>query len=276
MRSHDFTGYQPQAILKYKVLSDLMLYVSYARGFRSGGFNQTGVAQAAAAAGFVGVGDLFKAEHDENWEAGFKSRLFDNRLTLNGSAYTNLSKNGYFFVFLASNSTQNLGNIPEVRYTGFDVDATARITDDIEVDAGFGYTDSSVKKYYHDIAPQYDFRIGEQAPLVSKYTFNVGGQYKPRLTNTLNGLIRVDYELIGPTYFWESDPNVVTAGAPPVFSRDPVGLIDARVGIEGRDWSLMFWGKNLNNRIYNAEYSPGGFVFKALPRRWGVDLSRKF
>ena len=274
-RQHTFQGWQPQFILKYTPSDDLTLYTSYSRGFRSGGFNQTGVATAAAAGGFVGVGDTFKAEHDESYEAGFKSKLGD-RVTLNGSAYLTYSKNGYFFVYLASNSTQNLGNIPEVRYEGFDLDATARLTDDISVNAGFGYTDSKVTKYYHALAPQFDFRVGEQAPLVSKYTFNLGVQYEPKLTSTLNGLLRLDYSLTGPTYFWESDPNVVTNGAPPVFSRNSVSLVDLRAGVEGKDWSLVFWAKNLNNAIYNAEYSPGGFVFKALPRRWGVDITRRF
>ncbi|HEY5410666.1 MAG TPA: TonB-dependent receptor [Caulobacteraceae bacterium] len=276
VREHTFTGWQPQAILKYTPTDNLTFYGSYGKGFRSGGFNQTGVATAAAAAGFVGVGDVFKAEHDETWEAGFKSRWFDNRVTFNGSVYTNLSKNGYFFVYLASNGTQNLGNIPAVRYKGVDLDGSLRLTDDLSLTAGFGYTDSKVTQYYHALAPQYDFRIGEQAPLVSKYTFDLGVEYRPKLSNTLTGLVRLDYNRIGRTYFWESDPNVTTNGAPPVISRNPVDLLDARVGVETADWTLVFWAKNLNNANYNAEYSPGGFVFKALPRRWGIDLTRRF
>jgi iron complex outermembrane receptor protein len=275
-RDAAFHAWQPQAILKYRPTEELMIYGSYSRGFRSGGFNQTGVATAAAAAGFVGVGDIFKAETADTWEGGLKARLFDHRVTFNASGYTTLSKNGYFFVFLASNSTQNLGNIPKVRYTGFDIDATAHVTMDVDVSAGFGYTDSSVKEYYHKDAPQYDFRLGEPAPLVAKYTFNASGQWRPRLTDKLNALVRLDYNLIGPTYFWESDPNVAFAGSPPITKRKVVGLVDARLGVEASDWSLVFWAKNLNNHIYNAEYSPGGFVFKAEPRRWGVDLTKRF
>jgi iron complex outermembrane receptor protein len=275
-REHTFTGWQPQAILKYTPTDNLTFYGSYSKGFRSGGFNQTGVATAATAAGFVGVGDTFKAEHDQTWEAGFKSRWLGGRLTFNGSVYTNQSKNGYFFVYLASNSTQNLGNIPLVRYTGFDLDGSFRLTDDVSVVSSFGYTNSRVDEYYNAIAPQYDFRIGEQAPLVSKETFDVGIEYKPHLTDHLTGLLRIDYNWIGRTYFWESDPDVTSYGAPPVISRNPVGLVDLRVGVESGDWSLVGWAKNLNNEIYNAEYSPGGFVFKALPRRWGIDLTRRF
>jgi iron complex outermembrane receptor protein len=32
----------------------------------------------------------------------------------------------------------------------------------------------------------------------------------------------------------------------------------------------------LTNKIYNAEFSTGGFLWRALPRRYGVDLTYKF
>jgi iron complex outermembrane receptor protein len=270
VRSHDWWDWQPQAILRYQANPNLNVYASYSRGFRSGGFNQTGVGAVAFANGFVGVGDLFKAEKSETYEIGFKSRFWNNRATFNAAYYLTNSRNPYFFIFLATNSTQNLGNIPEVRYQGFDADASLRVTEDFSLEAGFGFTDSEVRQYY----PGFSFRIGQQAPLVSRYTFNLAAQYKPRINDHMNALFRLDYNRIGRTYFWEAD--TVPTGTPTIISRNPVDLLDARAGVEGGDWSLMFWAKNLNNAIYNAEYSPGGFVFKALPRRWGIDLTKRF
>jgi len=51
--------------------------------------------------------------------------------------------------------------------------------------------------------------------------------------------------------------------------------------------AITAWSKNLNDEIYNAEWSPGpqffpnpgyanNFVFKAPPRRWGVDFTYRF
>ena len=73
------------------------------------------MAQAAAAAGFDNVVDAFEADVASTWEAGFKSRWLDDHRIVNGGGYLTRDKNDYYFVFLASNSTQNLGNIPEVR-----------------------------------------------------------------------------------------------------------------------------------------------------------------
>ena len=260
LRSHTWDDWQPQAILRFKATKDLNLYASYSRGFRSGGFNQTGVGAVAFANGFVGVGDLFDAETADAFEAGFKSRSADGRVALNGSVYTTRTKGSYFFVFLAANSTQNLGNIGEVRYSGFDLDVTARPTDRLTLTAGFGYTDSNIRKFPDPTV------IGNEAPLVSRYTFNAGLQYRAPLAAGLDSLIRVDYTRTGKTW-WEPYNTTV---------RKPVNLVNARVGLEGDNWSLTAWAKNLFNETYNAEFSPGGFVFKALPRRWGVDLTRRF
>jgi hypothetical protein len=41
-------------------------------------------------------------------------------------------------------------------------------------------------------------------------------------------------------------------------------------------WSVTSWSKNLTGKKYNAEFSPGGFLFKALPRRYGVDFNYRF
>jgi len=36
------------------------------------------------------------------------------------------------------------------------------------------------------------------------------------------------------------------------------------------------WSQNLGDEEYNAEFSPGGFLFRALPQRYGIEFSYKF
>jgi iron complex outermembrane receptor protein len=55
-----------------------------------------------------------------------------------------------------------------------------------------------------------------------------------------------------------------------------VDLIDMRATVRHGTWSVSGYAKNLTNSIYNAEYSPGGFVFKAMPRRYGFELTKTF
>jgi iron complex outermembrane receptor protein len=233
------------------------LFGGFSRGFRSGGFNQSGV----GAAGVPGVGDLFDAEVADTVEFGVKTQFADNRVNLNFSVFDTEATGSYFFVFLADSSTQNLGSLDEVQYQGYELDVTARLTDNLDLFFGYGDTDSEIT------ASGVASDIGNQAPLVTESTVNVGVQYRRPLGGSgLDFFLRTDYQRLGKTYW---DPSNSTV-------RDPVNLLDWRLGIEGDAWSVVAWQRNFNNVQYNAEFSPGGFVFKAKPRRWGVDFVRQF
>ncbi len=270
VRTNSWDDWQPQAVLRYTPMDNLNFFASYSRGFRSGGFNQTGVGTVAAAGGFFGVGDLFDQETADTFEAGFKSTALDGRLNFSASGYHTKAKGTYYFIFIAANSTQNLGNIDKVKYLGFDFELNANLTDNFSFNAGFGYTDSEIKEFPDSVA------IGAQAPLVSKYTANIGAEYRAPLTSGIEGFVRVDYNRIGDTIFTIpfSAPSLALDAFPK--ARDPVDLVNARVGVEGERWALTAWSKNLFDEKYNTEYSPGGFNFKAQPVRWGIDLTLRF
>ncbi len=80
------TRRSPRRTLRYKPTDDLTFYGGWSRGFRSGGFNQTGVGAVAAAEGQLGVHDLFQAEIADTWEVGAKSQWLDRRLSANAGA----------------------------------------------------------------------------------------------------------------------------------------------------------------------------------------------
>jgi iron complex outermembrane receptor protein len=54
-----------------------------------------------------------------------------------------------------------------------------------------------------------------------------------------------------------------------------VNLLNLRAGLNADRWSVTAWAKNLTDKIYNAEFSTGGFL-ESPPRRYGVDLTFKF
>jgi iron complex outermembrane recepter protein len=250
--------------LRYKPNDEWTLYGGWSRGFRSGGFNQTGVGEVARANDVLGVNDLFQAEVADTYEVGVKSEFLDRRLSVDADVFHTQSKNGYFFVYIAADSTQNLGNL-SATYKGAELSLTARPTDRLDLYASFGYTDSRITAMADPTV------IGNQAPLVSRNTANAGVQYRQPLAAGLTGTVRLDYQEIGRTW-WE--PYNIT-------SRDPVSLVDLRLGLQGEKWTLTAWSKNLTNKIYNAEFSPGnvggaGFLWRALPRRYGLDLDYRF
>jgi iron complex outermembrane receptor protein len=260
VRTQTWDELQPRVSLRYKATDNLTIYGGWGRGFRSGGFNQTGVG-ADPTSQALGVRDLFDAEVADTLEFGLKSRLLDNRINLNFSIFDTAAEGSYFFVFLPASSTQNLGSLGGVDYMGFELDLTAHITDNLDLMFGYGTTDSEITK---SVVPA---DIGNQAPLVTEDTTNVTAQYQiPFGSGGKAFVIRGDYRRMGKTWW---DPANTTV-------RDPVNLLDLRFGVQSDDWSVMAWGRNVNDVEYNTEWSPGGFVFKAKPARYGVDFTKYF
>jgi iron complex outermembrane receptor protein len=268
VREHTWDDVQPRVTLRHKPTADATLYVGYSRGFRSGGFNQTGV----GAAGIAGITDLFDAETANTVEGGVKAEFLNKRFGANVSVYPTRAKGTYYFEFDPNTSTQNLGNLDKVDYTGAEIEVQGRIFEGFNGYLGLGFTDSDIKESKRDPND-----VGNEAPLVSRYTANIGLQYRKPLGGGLSALARSDIEVIGPTWFY---PDNFT-------ERDPVGLLNLRLGVDSRTWSASFWAKNLTDTKYNAEWSPGpmffpnpgytnNFVFKGLPRRWGIDLNYRF
>jgi iron complex outermembrane receptor protein len=57
--------------------------------------------------------------------------------------------------------------------------------------------------------------------------------------------------------------------------RDPVNVLDMRLGFKGKDWSATLWGRNVLDEKYNDEYTHP-FVWKALPSRFGLEYTKNF
>lgn len=270
VRKETWDDLQPKVTLRFKPTEDATMYVGYSRGFRSGGFNQTGV----GAAGIPGVNDLFDQETADTIEAGVKAQFLDRRVSASLSAYHTTAKGTYYFVFDPNTSTQNLGNLDKVEYVGLELETQARVATGLDVYLRGGLTDSEIKASRR--APT---DVGNEAPLVSEYTLNVGAQYRRPLPwrAGVGLLLRTDYQIIGPTYWYPDNFTV----------RSPVNLLNVRFGFEGDAWSLTAWSRNLTDEKYNAEWSPGpmffpnpgytnNFVFKGQPRVWGVDFRYRF
>jgi len=269
IREKSWDDLQPKVTLRYRPSDLWTVYGGYSRGFRSGGFNQTGV----GSVGIAGVHDLFDQETADTFEVGVKGLLADRRVNTSFSVYHTTAKGSYFFVFDPLTSTQNLGNLGKVEYRGAEFEISARAAEGLDLYFRMGTTDSEIKESERAATD-----VGNQAPLVSKYTANVGINYRYPLGGSgLHGLARLDYERLGPTYWY---PDNFT-------KRDPVDLVNLRLGIEQDAWSLTAWARNLTDQKYNAEWSPGpqgfpspgetnNFVFKALPRVWGVDFVYRF
>ena len=80
--SRTFSDVSPRLGFDFQVNDDVLAYVSYAQGFKSGGFDMRGNERA-----FPGTRNGYDSETADNYEIGLKSTLLDDTLQLNLTAF---------------------------------------------------------------------------------------------------------------------------------------------------------------------------------------------
>ena len=259
VREKTFSKFQPKVSYVYTGLPNINLYANFSEGFRSGGFNQSGVGALAATAGLEGVSDLYKAEESSNFEVGIKGLYPDISTRFNASLFNTSIDNQHYFVFIGSLGAQVLTNIDEVSLIGGEFDFKTSVHDNIDLFGSFGVTQSEIKAY--SLNPS---DVGNKAPYVPEYTINFGTQLHAELFSGWLSTLTLDWEQRGKQYWDPSNSS----------PRDAINLVNARLGFnrdEG-DWSVNLWAKNLGNEEYLAEWVLGGFAHPAQERTFGIEL----
>jgi len=273
VRKNDYDSVQPKLTLRWQPTDDATVYATLAQGFRSGGFNLSGVktiVTALTAAGIPGqpqgVEDSWKQEDTSSAEIGFKASGMDGRLNFDAAAFYTEIDDAFNFVFVAPIVSQVIRNVDEAEIKGFETSVAFLATDYLEIDASYGVIDSEVTKSSWIGAGGVDI-VGKTLPLNPEYTANIGITLNGSFSNNIDGFFRVDFSRIGETFF-EAENFV---------GRDPVNLINLNAGFGTEKWQLSVWAKNLGDENYVAELiNPPGVNYYARLRTYGIEGTLRF
>ncbi len=118
-----------RANIAWQPNAKMMLYAGFARGFKSGGINMSGLPLDAGNQPALATA-VVRPERNTTWEAGAKAQLWQNRLTLNLAAYRSIVRDFQATVVDSSQTVAlrgYLANIPQVRVQGIEADAMLRM-----------------------------------------------------------------------------------------------------------------------------------------------------
>ncbi|HUL18319.1 MAG TPA: TonB-dependent receptor, partial [Steroidobacteraceae bacterium] len=293
-----FVNVTPRLGLDYHWTDHLMGYVSYSRGFKSGGFDMRGNAAVYPATQYG-----YNSETANNYEIGLKSTWLDDTLLLN------------FTVFYDPYSDAQIGVQQFVEYQGAPTNLTAVLNAGKQINRGAelqsvwrpshaltlalntGYLDS----YYEDyLIPCSVFTLAPGCgPGVA--SVNVADENRPinAPTWTVSGNAVYSWELQPGTvmarvgYDWRSFTKVANT-TPSVTDQPAYGVLNAGLAFTTRSnaWRFSFDGKNLTNKYYrvagydfgNPPIAPqnsfiGGISqigFYAPPRTWTLTAQYHF
>ena len=311
-----FEQLQPKLSATWDVSPNATLFASWGVGFKAGGFNNSGSAatinlfnnnlirnvsgvdfEQQLGVSLPVIEDSYDKETSSAFEAGFRSDFLDGRVKLNGAAYYTEVDDMQFFEFFVGGFglLRVVSNIDEVELMGVELGAEARVTDWLDLYAGFNYIDSEIKAN----ASRPD-TVGNKSPYTPDYTANFGGDVTWPVTDALDFKLRLDGQLIGPTWFHTVQEGDRATIFNPLFElgfgpgagalgtgnfsnaqRDDYLLLNMRAGFQGGQWSLMGFVNNLTDEDYLEEVIPapefgGSFLAPGTQSRYGIEIGYRF
>ena len=294
-KSRTYQQAQPKVTVRYEINPNVNFYFDWGVGFKSGGFNSQGSA-AIIQQNFnqllgsnLGIGDEYKKERSSAIEAGFKLRLLDGALQIDGAVYRNMVRDMQFFEFL----TGTFGilrvdsNIDKVRLQGAELGFVYRPVRGVTLTAGGNVLDSKILK--NSVRPD---TVGNKSPYSPDYTLNLGAQVEEPINDGLTATFKIDYRLTGPTWFHVVQAqqrrtifDVFFPGAGTAdyskSRRDAYGIVNLRLGLKTPNYRVTAFANNLFKKRYLEEIIPapefgGVFETPGSLRTIGVEFGLDF
>jgi len=281
-------GFNPKALISYKVTPDVMISAQASRGFKLGGPSDPvpGICTADAAAAGVSGGD-FKPEKLWNYELGAKTSWANGRLIVNGDVfqidYDDLQLNRR--LPCSFTVTTNGGR---AKSQGVELEITARPSDWLTLSLGTAYTHARILTD----EPSLNARAGDQLPLSPRFTLNAAVDVSRPITDDVEGYAGVSVQHVSSVIAFFNSP---LPGSPPV---DPFGsrvgpytLVNLRIGARFQGYDLSLFADNLldERAAISIDRERVGFLVdggvgrdtrlglvRNRPRTVGVNASFKF
>ncbi|MCW1431282.1 TonB-dependent receptor [Novosphingobium sp. JCM 18896] len=265
-------NFAPKVGLSWKATDDVLVYASWTKGFRSGGYNirTTGArfnpATPAAANESAGPYDQ---EVVKALEGGIKTEFLDGKARVNLAAF----HNNYDGLQRTVNQglVNFIANVAKATVNGVELETTFLPAPNLALTANVGYLDAKYKDYIlpgtttnlsgkqlirapkwtYTLAFTHDLDLGSGGVLTSRASLNYSGKTP---ANDPGNYFAAAYHLVDASLTWSPEGN--------------------------SDFKLSAWVKNLTNEKYSLTATYVGTLFtnlyQAPPRRWGVEATYKF
>ncbi len=262
------------ASLSWKPNTDNLLYFTYSRGYKAGGWNmdRSDFAVFPWTPVQPSITDLkFRPELVDSFEVGWKWTLFGGTTTINTDIFDEQIKDfqenafsGFDFVTF---------NVPKTVSRGVEVDYNTQLTKGLTLQGGVTYLEA----FFNSDLPSLGLAKGTPFSDAPKWAITSALTYNGKVNDKLVWLASVDGR-------WNSSYRLQTLSRNPITDNQAYSIFDARLGL-GADtskWMLEAWVRNLANTFYGVgafavpEQTGVYDVYPGEPRTYGATLRVKF
>ena len=248
----DWVAISPSASAAWNLTMEQKIYVMASRGFKAGDYNY--VMPVAAVAG----SDPVDPEYTMTYEAGYKSRHFNNRLELNAALFyvdwTDLQVD----VPIRGTSFFEKVNAADAHSSGVELEVKFRPMAGWTIFSSAGYMFEYEFDTFTRNAVDYS---GNKLPYTNEFTISLGS-----ILHTKSGFfLGMDAAFRGDYYLLEDNTE----------RQDGFIMLNAKAGYAWEKWEISVYGRNLLDELY-AVYAYNGAFMAGEPLTVGIMAKYKF
>ncbi|SMC97322.1 iron complex outermembrane recepter protein [Desulfocicer vacuolatum DSM 3385] len=244
-----YSEISPKLAFTYKFNDDSMIYTTFAKGYRPGGFYSYSP---------EGYSKKYDKETLWSYELGSKNRLLSNRLMLNSAMYYMRISDMQVMNNIVNSPYSYKSNAAKATSKGLECELNYLFCQNLDLFLSLGYNDT-VFDEYADGGGDYS---GNTNPYAPKYNFNIGGQYR----NRSGYYARIDMNGFSKIYLDKENTN----------KRDAYYLVNAKIGYEAEQYDLYLYGNNLFDKEYDSIGSSNKYTIYSQPMELGVRFVFRF
>ncbi len=277
---HKWDFFSGHAALSWHPTEDAMLFGSWTRSFRSGGYNLRNDINPAV------LNALYGKERVDAFEVGLKTEWFKRRLKANVSVFYNDFKNLQFTTL--EGTAFSINNSADSTIAGFEFETTWFPTENLRLDSSVGYIDAEYDRLdgfditlVRDGVPDPEAEDVVEFNQVPEWSAYLGGEYNIPLTWKYGNEVSIRASSTFSDKYALNEQNDKF--------QENYFLVDASMSytLPGENVKLSLFGKNLTDKRYGGVFSnvlttSGGLISHSSiqsvqpGRAIGVSLSFEF
>ena len=264
----EWSEFTPKVGVRYRVNDDAMIYATYAKGYRSGGFN--GRVDSVPSATIP-----YNPETVDNYELGFKTEWMGQRLRFNGAIFYMDYQDKQEEIGLASDGATgqriSVFNAADATMQGIELELQALITDNLSVRANLGYLDSEYDEFTFDNGFEIVDNSGLEFRRAPDFTGYVDATYEWQMGNG-QAWVRGAYRFLGEHFIEQTNR--------PELENDAQHLVDASANYSVNGLTFSVFGRNLTGEdgwAHGLNVSGlWAYASARAPRTWGAEVTYNF
>ena len=254
--------------LDYQIARNQLIYASWARGFKSGGFT-------GRISNYTDGSTPYNPEKVDTFEVGLKADFLDRHLRTNLAAFMTKYRDmqvaliGYDSV--KHEQYNRILNAAKSDIKGFELEVQAIPVEGLTLRGSLAYLDAKYKEFTYNGTDL----SGKDLQNAPRWASTLGANYTHHLKDGARIVADVSWMYTGRKYYTSIFDT-------PRSQVQPTYYVDGLLTFYGPDdrFSIGLWGKNLLDKHYISTVydSPGymGLVGYAPPRQFGVTAGYKF